>query len=70
MVKIGGIGHHVQAVPLATFQTWLQLSKILEFIYMPAVIFVKLAVLFLYHQVFEAPVYCCIIIGIDVIIVL
>lgn len=70
MVKIGGVGHHVQAVPVATFQTWLQLSKVLEFTYTPAVMFAKLAALFLYHQVFEAPVYRRVITGIGVIIVL
>ncbi|KAJ4288920.1 hypothetical protein N0V90_011261 [Kalmusia sp. IMI 367209] len=50
--------------------TWLQLSKVLEFTYTPAVMFAKLAALFLYHQVFEMPVYRRIIIGIGVIIVL
>ncbi|CEJ93151.1 hypothetical protein VHEMI08761 [[Torrubiella] hemipterigena] len=52
MTQIGGVGHHVQAVPVETFQTWLKLSKVLEFTYTPAVMFAKLAALFLYHQVF------------------
>jgi hypothetical protein len=70
MVHIGGVGHHVAAVPVTTFQTWLQLSKVLEFTYTPAVMFAKLAALFLFYQVFELPVYRKIIIGIGVIIVL
>jgi len=70
MVHIGGVGHHVASVPVATFQTWLQLSKVLEFTYTPAVMFAKLAALFLYHQVFEMPSYRRAIIGIGIIIVL
>lgn len=70
MVKIGGVGHHFDAVPVTTFQTWLQLSKVLEFTYTPAVMFAKLAALFLYHQVFEHPRYRLIIVGIGVIIIL
>ncbi|KAF2625039.1 hypothetical protein BU25DRAFT_346751 [Macroventuria anomochaeta] len=70
MVKIGGVGYHVAAVPVTTFQTWLQLSKVLEFTYTPAVMFAKLAALFLYHQLFEVTSYRRIIIGIGVIIVL
>lgn len=70
MVKIGGVGYHVDAVPVTTFQTWLQLSKVLEFTYTPAVMFAKLAALFLYYQLFEVPVYRRIIIGIGVIIIL
>jgi len=70
MVKIGGVGYHVAAVPVITFQTWLQLSKVLEFTYTPAVMFAKLAALFLYHQIFEVPVYRRVIIGIGVIVVL
>jgi hypothetical protein len=70
MVKIGGVGYHVTTVPVTTFQTWLQLSKVLEFTYTPAVMFAKLAALILYHQVFEVPVYRRVIIGIGVIIIL
>ncbi|KAF2820726.1 hypothetical protein CC86DRAFT_471275 [Ophiobolus disseminans] len=70
MVKIGGVGHHVAAVPVTTFQTWLQLSKVLEFTYTPAVMFAKLAALFLYHQIFETTAYRRVIIGVGVIIVL
>ncbi|KAL1596433.1 hypothetical protein SLS60_009079 [Paraconiothyrium brasiliense] len=69
MTQVGGVGHHVAAVPVATFQTWLQLSKVLEFTYTPAVMFAKLAALFLYYQVFEVQPYRRIIIGIGVIIV-
>ncbi|KAF2634696.1 hypothetical protein P280DRAFT_494128 [Massarina eburnea CBS 473.64] len=70
MVQIGGVGYHVAAVPGTTFQTWLQLSKVLEFTYTPAVMFAKLATLFLYHQVFEVTGYRRVIIGIGVIIIL
>ncbi|KAF1978870.1 hypothetical protein BU23DRAFT_497845 [Bimuria novae-zelandiae CBS 107.79] len=70
MTQIGGVGYHVVAVPVTTFQTWLQLSKVLEFTYTPAVMFSKLAALFLYYQVFEVPFYRRVIIGIGVIIVL
>lgn len=70
MVRIGGVGYHVAAVPVTTFQTWLQLSKALEFTYTPAVMFAKLAALFLYYQVFEVPAYRRIIVGIGVIVVL
>jgi hypothetical protein len=69
MVHIGGVGHHVAAVPIHTFQTWLQLSKVLEFTYTPAVMFAKLAALSLYYQVFELPVYRRIIIFIGVILI-
>ncbi|KAF1841388.1 uncharacterized protein K460DRAFT_292763 [Cucurbitaria berberidis CBS 394.84] len=70
MYKIGGAGHHVASVPITTFQTWLKLSKVLEFTYTPAVMFSKLATLFLYYQVFEVPNYRRAIIGIGVIIIL
>ncbi|KAJ6784254.1 hypothetical protein PWT90_10968 [Aphanocladium album] len=70
MTQIGGVGHHVTAVPVTTFQTWLQLSKVLEFTYTPAVMFAKLAALFLYHQVFEVTGYRRLIILIGVVIVL
>ncbi|KAJ6018417.1 hypothetical protein N7499_003734 [Penicillium canescens] len=70
MVKIGGVGYHVNAVPVTTFQTWLQLSKVLEFTYTPAVMFAKLAALFLYYQVFEISRYRRMIAGIGVIIIL
>ncbi|CAO2655513.1 Nn.00g043160.m01.CDS01 [Neocucurbitaria sp. VM-36] len=70
MVKIGGVGYHVVAVPVTTFQTWLQLSKVLEFTYTPAVMFAKLAALFLYHQVFEITNYRRVIVGIGVVIIL
>lgn len=70
MSQIGGVGHHVVAVPIHTFQIWLQLSKVLEFTYTPAVMFAKLAALFLYYRVFEVPFYRRIIVGIGVIIVL
>jgi hypothetical protein len=33
MSQIGGVKHHVAAVPVTTFQTWLKLSKVLEFTY-------------------------------------
>jgi hypothetical protein len=70
MTQIGGVGYHVAAVPVTTFQTWLKLSKVLEFTYTPAVMFAKLAALFLYYQVFEVTSYRRAIIGIGVIIVL
>jgi hypothetical protein len=70
MTQIGGVGHHVAAVPVKTFQTWLQLSKVLEFTYTPAVMFAKLAALFLYHQVFEVTSYRRVIVGIGIIIIL
>lgn len=70
MAKIGGAGHHVQAVPVTTFQNWLKLSKVLEFTYTPAVMFGKLAALFLYYQVFELPNYRRIIAAMGVIIIL
>lgn len=70
MSQIGGVGHHVAAVPPHTLQTWLQLSKVLEFTYTPAVMFAKLAALFLYYQVFEVPFYRRIIVAIGVIVVL
>jgi hypothetical protein len=70
MTQIGGVGYHVAAVPVTTFQTWLKLSKVLEFTYTPAVMFAKLAALFLYYQVFEVTSYRRAIIGIGVIIIL
>ncbi|KAJ3475615.1 hypothetical protein NLG97_g9396 [Lecanicillium saksenae] len=70
MTQIGGVGHHVTAVPVTTLQTWLQLSKVLEFTYTPAVMFAKLAALFLYHQVFEVTAYRRLIILIGIIIIL
>jgi hypothetical protein len=70
MTQIGGVGYHVAAVPVKTFQTWLQLSKVLEFTYTPAVMFAKLAALFLYYQVFQVTSYQRVIIGIGAIIVL
>lgn len=70
MVKIGGVGHHADAVPVHTLQTWMKLSKVLEFTYTPAVMFAKLAALLLYYQVFEVPVYRRVIVGIGVIIIL
>ncbi|KAF1930401.1 uncharacterized protein M421DRAFT_58505 [Didymella exigua CBS 183.55] len=70
MVQIGGVGYHVAAVPITTFQTWLKLSKVLEFTYTPAVMFAKLAALSLYYQVFEITIYRRIMIGIGIIIVL
>ncbi|KAK1463483.1 CFEM domain-containing protein [Colletotrichum melonis] len=69
-VGICGVGYHVAAVSVTTFQTWLQLSKALEFTYTPAVIFAKLAALLLFYQVFEVPAYRRIIVGIGVMIVL
>jgi len=70
MVRIGGVGYHVDAVTVTTFQTWLKLSKVLEFTYTPAVMFAKLAALFLYHQVFEVSRYRRVIAGIGIIIIL
>lgn len=70
MTQIGGVGHHVSAVPVSTFQTWLQLSKVLEFTYTPAVMFAKLAALFLYHQVFEVTAYRRLILLLGVVIIL
>jgi hypothetical protein len=70
MTRIGGVGYHVAAVPVTTFQTWLKLSKVLEFTYTPAVMFAKLAALFLYHQVFEVTSYRRVIIGLGVITIL
>ncbi|KAJ5752724.1 hypothetical protein N7520_009641 [Penicillium odoratum] len=70
MVKIGGVGSHVNAIPVSIFQTWLQLSKVLEFTYTLAVMFAKLATLFLYYQVFEVSRYRRVIAGIGVIIIL
>ena len=69
MVHIGGVGHHVKDVPITTFQTWLQLSKVLEFTYTPAVMFAKLAALFLFYSIFKVTAYRRIIIGIGVILV-
>lgn len=70
MVKIGGVGHHYDVVPVTTYQTWLKLSKVLEFTYTPANMFAKLAALFLYYQVFEVTGYRRVIIGIGVIVIL
>lgn len=70
MVKIGGVGHHADTIPVATLQTWLKLSKVLEFTYTPAVMFAKLAALFLYYQLFEVSGYRRVILGIGVIIIL
>jgi hypothetical protein len=70
MTQIGGVGHHVSSVPVHTFQTWLQLSKVLEFTYTPAVMFAKLAALFLYHQVFQLPAYQRTILFIGLIVIL
>ncbi|KAM3490975.1 hypothetical protein MY3957_005752 [Beauveria namnaoensis] len=70
MTQIGGVGYHVADVPVSTFQTWLKLSKVLEFTYTPAVMFAKLAALFLYHQVFRVTGYRIIIIILGVVIVL
>ncbi|OAA37542.1 hypothetical protein BBO_07572 [Beauveria brongniartii RCEF 3172] len=67
---IRGVGHHVTDVPVSTFQTWLKLSKVLEFTYTPAVMFAKLAALFLYHQVFRVTGYRALIILLGVVIVL
>lgn len=64
MTQIGGVGHHVTAVPVSTFQTWLKLSKVLEFTYTPA------AALFLYHRVFEVTGYRRLIILLGVVIIL
>ncbi|KAJ5477640.1 hypothetical protein N7530_003149 [Penicillium desertorum] len=68
--KIGGVGYHVDAVPVTTFETWLQLSKVLEFTYTPAVMLAKLAALFLYYRVFEVPRYRRVIAGTGVIVIL
>lgn len=70
MTQIGGVGHHVTAVPVSTFQTWLQLSKVLEFTYTPAVMFAKLAALFLYHQLFEVTACRRLILLLGVVIIL
>ncbi|KAM3430238.1 hypothetical protein NHJ13734_007833 [Beauveria thailandica] len=70
MTQIGGVGHHVTEVPVSTFQTWLKLSKVLEFTYTPAVMFAKLAALFLYHQVFQVTGYRIVIILLGVVIIL
>lgn len=70
MIEIGGVGHHVTVVPVTTFQTWLKLSKAYEFTYTSAVMFAKLATLFLYYQVFEISGYRRVIVGIGVIVVL
>ena len=70
MVNIGGVGYHVDAVPVTTFQTWLQLSKALEFTYTPAVMFAKLAALFLLYQVFGISRYRHVIATIGLIIIL
>lgn len=70
MTQIGGVGHHVKSVPITTFQTWLQLSKVLEFTYTPAVMFAKLAALFLYHQVFQVSSYRYMIYVIGVVVIL
>lgn len=69
MVKIGGVGYHVEAVP-DEFQTWLKLSKVLEFTYTHAVMFAKLAAVFLYYQIFEVLRYRFAIIAIGVVVVL
>lgn len=70
MAEIGGAGHHVSSVPTSTLITWMQLSKVLEFTYTPAVMFAKLAALLLYYQLFELPVYRRIIYFIGIIIIL
>lgn len=70
MVKVGGVGHHVDTVPVTTLQTWMKLSKVLEFTYTPAVMFAKLAALFLYYQLFEISRYRLVIIGTGVVITL
>jgi hypothetical protein len=70
MVKIGGAGHHADTLPVSTVQNWLKLSKVLEFTYTPAVMFAKLAALFLYYQLFEVSGYRRVIVGIGVIIIL
>ncbi|QKX53360.1 uncharacterized protein TRUGW13939_00438 [Talaromyces rugulosus] len=70
MVKIGGAGHHADTVPVSTVENWLKLSKVLEFTYTPAIMFAKLAALFLYHQLFEVSSYRRVIIGLGVIIIL
>ncbi|OAA54058.1 hypothetical protein ISF_08538 [Cordyceps fumosorosea ARSEF 2679] len=70
MTQIGGVGYHVDAVPVTTFQTWLKLSKVLEFTYTPAVMFAKLAALFLYHQLFEVTRYRIVILILGAVIAL
>ncbi|KAM0670911.1 hypothetical protein MY8738_008523 [Beauveria namnaoensis] len=70
MTQIGGVGYHVDAVPVTTFQTWLKLSKVLEFTYTPAVMFAKLAALFLYHHLFEVTRYRTVILILGVVIAL
>ena len=70
MVKIGGVGHHAAAVSISTLQTWMKLSKALEFTYTSAVMFGKLAALFLYYRVFEIRAYQYVFIVIGVILVL
>ncbi|KAL5370871.1 hypothetical protein DPSP01_014623 [Paraphaeosphaeria sporulosa] len=70
MSQIGGVGYHVATLPVSTFQTWLKLSKVLEFTYTLAVMFGKLAALLLYYTIFNIRVYRRIIIGIGVIIIL
>lgn len=69
MTQIGGAGYHVDALPLTTLEKSLQVSKALEFMYTPAVMTSKLALLFLYYRIFEVPIYRRIIIGIGAIIV-
>lgn len=70
MTQIGGAGHHAVSVPITTVQTWLKLSKVLEYTYTPAVMFSKLAALFLYYQVFEVTVFRRCIYALGVIIIL
>lgn len=70
MARIGGAGHHVASVPLPVFETWLKLSKVLEFTYTPAVMFAKLATLLLYWRVFEIPLYRRLILCIGAVLIL
>ena len=70
MTQIGGVGHHTISLPIGTLRNWLRLAKVLEYTYSPAVMFGKLALLFLYYHVFEIPIYRRIIIVIGVILVL
>ena len=70
MTQIGGAGYHVDALPFATLEKSLRISKALEFMYTPSVMTSKLALLFLYYHIFEVPIYRRIIIGIGAIIVI
>ncbi|KAF2116028.1 hypothetical protein BDV96DRAFT_645381 [Lophiotrema nucula] len=54
LVKYGGAGRHMAAVDKATITRRLKLTKSVEFLYIPAVTFPKLAMLRLYMRLFAS----------------